>query len=59
MFDGADELAILAIDKWGVSDDLGDAHVGDVFGAYDAILPCVSHLFPAKAEKLCLRIASA
>jgi len=33
-----------------VADDFGDAHVGYVLGADDAVLTCVGHLFAAEAE---------
>jgi hypothetical protein len=33
-----------------VADDLGDAHVGDVFGAHDAIEAGLLHLFAAETE---------
>jgi hypothetical protein len=36
--DGADERAVLRVDVEGVAQDFGDAHVGDVFGADDALL---------------------
>jgi hypothetical protein len=49
-FDGGDEAAILAVDVGHVPDDLGDAHVGDVFGADDALKAGVFHLFAAEAE---------
>ncbi len=49
-FDGGDETAVLAVDVGHVPDDLGDAHVGDVFGADDAVEAGVFHLFAAEAE---------
>ena len=49
-FDGGYETAVFAIDVGHVPDDLGDAHVGDVFGADDALEAGVFHLFAAKAE---------
>ncbi len=49
-FDGGDEAAVLAIDVGHVPDDLGDSHVGDVFGADDALEAGVFHLFAAEAE---------
>ena len=49
--DGGDEPAIGAVDARGVADDLGDAHVGDVFGADDAVLAGVVHLAAAKSEE--------
>jgi hypothetical protein len=49
-FDGGDEAAELAVDVGHVPDDLGDAHVGDVFGADDALEAGVFHLFAAEAE---------
>jgi len=51
LFDGGDETAVGAIDARGVFDDLGDAHVGDVFGANDALLTCGLHLAAAEAEE--------
>jgi uncharacterized protein YdeI (YjbR/CyaY-like superfamily) len=51
LFDGGDELAILAIDEGCVPDDLSDAHVGDVFGADDAILAGVGHFLASEAEE--------
>ena len=59
LFDGGDEPAVLAIDEWGMANDLGDAHVGDVFGADDAVLSGVGHLFATEAEELRLRMAAA
>ena len=47
-FDGADEFAVLAVDEGGVPEDLGDAHVGDVFGADDAALAGFGHLVAAE-----------
>jgi len=56
---GADEVVV-----WGTgepkrefmaADDLGDAHVGDVFGSHDAIKACVLHLLAAEAEAEKLR----
>jgi len=38
-----------------VPDDLGDAHVSDVFGPYDAIEPGLLHRTAAKAEEPSLR----
>ncbi len=49
LVDGADELAVLAVDEGGVADHLGDAHVGDVFGADDAGLAGGGHLDAAEA----------
>jgi hypothetical protein len=34
-----------------VANDLGDAHVGDVFGSHDAIKACLLHLLSAEAEE--------
>ena len=48
--DGSHEAAIGSVDARHVADDLGDAHVGDVFGPHDAIEACVLHLPAAKAE---------
>jgi hypothetical protein len=59
LFDGRDELAILAVDEGGVPDDFGDTHVGDVFGADNAVLAGICHLFAAEAEELPLRMAAA
>ena len=50
LLDGGDEAAILAVDAGHVPDDLGDAHVGDVFGADDAVEAGVFHLLAAEAE---------
>src|ERR1019366_8031903 len=36
--DGGDERAVLRMDVGGVAQDLGEAHVGDVLGADDALL---------------------
>ena len=44
-----DELLELGVDVGSVADDLGDAHVGDVFGADDALLPGALHLLPAES----------
>ena len=41
----------MALDAWGVANDLGDAHVGYVFGVDDAVLTRGFHLFAAEAEK--------
>jgi len=49
-FDGGDEAAVLAVDVGHVPDDLGDAHVGDVFGADYALEAGVFHFFAAEAE---------
>jgi len=49
-FDGGDEAAELAVDGGHVPDDLGDAHVGDVFGADDAVEAGGFHLQAAEAE---------
>ena len=51
LFDGGDEPAVLAVDARHVPDDLGDAHVGDVFGAYDAVEAGGLHLLAAEAEE--------
>ena len=59
LFDGSDELAILAVDEGGVPDDLGDAHVGNVFGAHNAVLAGVGHFLAAEAEELGVRRAGA
>ena len=47
--DAADELAILGVDVGGVAEDFGDAHVGDVFGANDALLARELHVLAAEA----------
>ena len=49
-FDGGDEAAVLGVDGGHVADDLGDAHVGYVFGADDAVEAGHFHLFAAEAE---------
>jgi hypothetical protein len=49
-FDGGDEAAVFAVDVWHVTDDFGDAHVGYVFGANDALEAGFFHLFAAEAE---------
>jgi hypothetical protein len=46
--DVADQLAVLRVDEGRVADDFGDAHVGDVFGADDALLAGALHLRAAK-----------
>ena len=56
--DGADEFAILAVDIGGVTEDFGDAHVGDVFGAYDSLLSGGLHLGAAEAEEAGVRVAA-
>jgi uncharacterized protein YdeI (YjbR/CyaY-like superfamily) len=48
--DGGDEAAVFAVDVGHVPDDLGDAHVGDVFGADDAVEARGFHLRAAEAE---------
>ena len=50
-FDGGDEAAVGRVDAWGVAKDLGDTHVGHVFGADDALLACGLHLATAEAEE--------
>ncbi len=47
--DGCDKFAILGVDVGGVADDFGDAHVGDVFCADDAVLTGCGHLLAAEA----------
>jgi hypothetical protein len=42
--DGGHEAAIGSVDAGHVADDLGDAHVGDVFSPHDAIEACGFHL---------------
>ena len=49
-FDGGDEAAVLGVDGGHVADDLGDAHVGDVFGADDAVEAGGFHLAASEAE---------
>ena len=49
--DAADELAVLRVDVRRVADDLGDAHVGDVFGTDDTLLACLLHLLAAETEE--------
>ncbi len=51
LFDGGDEAAVGAVDAGRVADDFGDAHVGDVFGADDALLARRFHLRAAEAEE--------
>ena len=51
MFDGCDQASIGVVDSWSVADDLGDAHVGYVFGANDAVEACGFHLAAAEAEE--------
>jgi len=46
--DVADELLVLAVDVGRVADDLGDAHVGYVFGADDAVLAGFGHALAAE-----------
>jgi hypothetical protein len=58
LFDGGDEAAVLAVDVRHVPDDLGDAHVGDVFGPDDAVEAGGFHLLSAQAEAGELRVAS-
>jgi uncharacterized protein YdeI (YjbR/CyaY-like superfamily) len=59
LFDGRDEAAVLPVDVGHVPDDLGDAHVCDVFGSDDAVEAGGLHLFATQAETGELRIASA
>ena len=47
--DGADERAVLRVDVEGVAEDFGEAHVGDVFGADDALLAGGFHGAAAEA----------
>ncbi len=58
LFDGGDQAAVLAVDARHVTNDFGDAHVGDVFGAHDAIEAGGFHLFAAEAEECGVGIAS-
>lgn len=50
-FDGGYETAVGAVDLRHVPDDLGDAHVGDVFGADDAVHSGLFHLASAETEE--------
>lgn len=50
--DGADQLAVLAIDERRVAQHLGDAHVRDIFGADDALLTGRLHLRAAETREL-------
>ena len=50
LFDGGDEATIRSVDTGHVADDLGDAHVGNVLGADDAIEAGVFHLLAPKTE---------
>ncbi len=47
--DVADEQGIAGVDGGGVAEDFGDAHVGDVFGAHDALLAGGLHAEAAEA----------
>ena len=49
--DAGDEAAVGAVDSGGMTDHLGDAHVGNVFGADDAVEAGGFHLFAAEAEE--------
>src|SRR6185503_4302100 len=57
--DRGDEAAVLAIDTGHVADDFGDAHMGDVLGADDAIEARCFHLFAAETEEGSARVARA
>jgi uncharacterized protein YdeI (YjbR/CyaY-like superfamily) len=59
LFDGGHEAAKFAVDVRRMTNDLGDTHVGDVFGTDDAVLAGLLHLFAAKAEEGSLREAGA
>src|SRR6202522_2582689 len=37
LFDGGDETAVGTVDARGVAENFRNAHVGDIFGAYDAV----------------------
>jgi hypothetical protein len=50
LFDGGDEAAVFGVDGGHVTDDLGDAHVGYVFGANDAVETGGFHLAATEAE---------
>jgi len=56
---GAYKAAKFAIDMRCMADDLGYAHVSDIFGADDAGEAGVVHLLAAKAKKSCLWEAGA
>ena len=47
--DAGNELAVLGEDVRRVTEDFGDAHVGDVFGADDAVLAGGFHLLAAES----------
>jgi uncharacterized protein YdeI (YjbR/CyaY-like superfamily) len=51
LFDGRYEAAVGAVDAGGVAKYFGDAHVGYVFGADDALLSGGFHLATAEAEE--------
>ncbi len=51
--DGGDEAVVARVDAGRVAEDLGDAHVGDVLGADDALLACRFHLRAAEAGEAC------
>ena len=59
LFDGCYETAVGAVDARGVFDDFGDAHVGYVFGADDAVEARGLHLFAAEAEEGCMGMSGA
>jgi uncharacterized protein YdeI (YjbR/CyaY-like superfamily) len=59
LFDGGDESAVGSVDSRGVTEDFCDAHVGDVFGAHDAVEAGGFHLSAAEAEGIELRHAAA
>ena len=48
--DAADQPAVLGVDIRRVTHDLGDAHVGDVFGADDAVEAGGLHLSATEAK---------
>jgi len=47
--EGSDECAVLRVDVEGVAEDFGEAHVGDVLGADDALLAGGFHAGPTQA----------
>ena len=57
--DGSHETAIGSIDTRHVTDDFSDSHMGDIFGADDAIKSRGFHLFAAEAEAGGVRMAVA
>src|ERR1035441_651472 len=47
--DGCDQRAVLRVDVCGMAQDLGEAHVRDVLGSNDALLPSGFHSSSAEA----------